>query len=67
MLEMDIWSRIFAEKFFIVFKVRVCTNSGGGGWAKLGRGGGGGGGVKITENVWTSFMDSPWQELEHIF
>ena len=67
MLKMDIWSRIFAEKFFIVFKVRVCTNSGGRGSAKFGQVCTGEGDVKITENVWTSFMDGPWQELEHIF
>lgn len=44
MLKMDIWSRIFAEKFFIVFKVRVCTNSGGEGVSQIWTGVHGGGG-----------------------
>ena len=37
------------------------------GSAKFGQMCTGEGDVKITENVWTSFMDGPWQELEHVF
>ena len=61
---MDIWSRIFFEKFRITFKVCVHSIKGGGGQPNVdrrgqGEKGGGGGESKITENVRISFMDGP--------
>ena len=52
LVEMDIWSRIFAEKFRITFKVCVRTGRGGGGSVKCGQVWTGRRGVKnYSENV----------------
>ena len=55
---MDIWSRTFAEKFRITFKVCVRTERGKGG-SLMWTGGDRDEGVKITENVRTSVMHGP--------
>ena len=58
MVEIDFWIRIFAEKLRIIFKVCFRRKKGrsakcGSVWREVR-------GSKITENVWTSFMDAPW-------
>ena len=55
---MDIWSRIFAEKFRIILKVCVRTDKGKKGYQpNVDRSGQGRGRSKITENMRTFFMN----------
>ena len=57
-VQMDIWSRIFAEKFRIILKVCVRTDKGKKGYQpNVDRSGQGRGRSKITENMRTFFMN----------
>lgn len=63
-MEMDTWSQMFAEKFNNLFKVCVHT---GRSQSNVGRCGQTGGESKITENMWTSFMDDPLYRNHYCF